>query len=88
MKETIKKEQTARQHVKMGILKRSGLSVEEIEKQEAQRFENYQKIIDFFISKGAQIDKPNNFNARWTDIPGLDEGFARYAREAIKKRNK
>lgn len=84
LQQKIQSERVARQCVKMGILNRV-IPIEEMEKREAKRFDNYKKTIDLFISKGAKLDKPNNFNKKWTDIPGLDDEFANYAQEAIKK---
>lgn len=70
--------------LRMGFLSYTGPSLED---KEAAKVIAYRKIINLFVSRGANLDISNARGNRWTDIPGLEFHFVEYTREQLQKRS-
>lgn len=59
---------------------------EHVREQVSKRVALSKKIIDIFVSRGANLEIANVCGKKWVDIPGLDEELGNYAKEQINKR--
>ncbi len=63
----------------MGILQQRSPSQEFKDAQE-KKMKSFKATIQLFIERGAQLDKRNDNENTWDEMPGVDKGWITYAR--------